>query len=276
MALRLMFITNNEEVAKAAEEVGVDWIFLDLEIRGKVERQGHLDTVISRHELCDVRRIASVLSVSKLLVRVNPLYEDSQEEVDAVIESGADIVMLPLFTGSAEVEEFVSYVKGRAATCLLLETPQAVENLDSILAVSGIDYVHVGLNDLHLGYGLRFMFELLANGTVERICNRVKQRGIPFGFGGVARLGQGTLPAELILAEHYRLGSSMVILSRSFCDTTRVTDIDQIKEVLKTGVAEIREYEAFLRKQSYGYFANSSRLVESKVQHIVESLGQDL
>ena len=188
---------------------------------------------------------SSVLSVSKLLVRVNPLYEDSQEEVDAVIESGADIVMLPLFTGSAEVEEFVSYVKGRAATCLLLETPQAVENLDSILAVSGIDYVHVGLNDLHLGYGLRFMFELLANGTVERICNRVKQRGIPFGFGGVARLGQGTLPAELIPAEHYRLGSSMVILSRSFCDTTRVTDIDQIKEVLKTGVAEIREYEAF-------------------------------
>ena len=28
MALRLMFITNNEEVAKAAEEVGVDWIFV--------------------------------------------------------------------------------------------------------------------------------------------------------------------------------------------------------------------------------------------------------
>ena len=32
MALRLMFITNNEEVAKAAEEVGVDWIFVDLEV----------------------------------------------------------------------------------------------------------------------------------------------------------------------------------------------------------------------------------------------------
>ena len=64
----------------------------------------------------------------------------------------------------------------------LLETPQAVENLYSILAVSGIDYVHVGLNDLHLGYGLRFMFELLANGTVERICNRVKQRGYPSGL----------------------------------------------------------------------------------------------
>ena len=70
-----------------------------------------------------------------------------------------------------------------------LETPTAVEELDSILAEGGIDYLHVGLNDLHLGYGKTFMFELLIDGTIERICDRIRAVGIPFGFGGIARLG---------------------------------------------------------------------------------------
>ena len=37
-----------------------------------------------------------------------------------------------------------------------------------------------------------------------------------FGFGGVARIGQGELSAEWVLSEHVRLGSSWVILSRAF------------------------------------------------------------
>ena len=81
-----------------------------------------------------------------------------------------------------------------------------MDNIDSILAVQGIDYVHIGLNDLHLGYGMKFMFELLTDGTVEKLCNKLKEKGITYGFGGIAQLGQGTLPAEHIIAEHYRLG----------------------------------------------------------------------
>ena len=57
MALKLMYITNNIDIAKIAEKSGVDWIFIDLEINGKEERQGHLDTVISRHSIEDVKKI---------------------------------------------------------------------------------------------------------------------------------------------------------------------------------------------------------------------------
>ena len=46
----------------------------------------------------------------------------------------------------------------------------AVERIDEILALDGIDEVHIGLNDLSLGYGMKFMFELLTDGTVERLC----------------------------------------------------------------------------------------------------------
>ena len=59
MGLKLMYITNDVQIAGIAENCGVDWIFIDLEINGKEERQGHLDTVISRHHIDDVKRIKS-------------------------------------------------------------------------------------------------------------------------------------------------------------------------------------------------------------------------
>lgn len=271
MALKLMYITNDVNIVKIAENSGVDWIFIDLEINGKEERQGYLDTVISRHNIDDVKRIKKVLTKSELLVRVNPIYECSKEEIDQVINYGADIVMLPFFKIKEEVERFVEYVNGRAKTCLLLETPEAAENINHILNVSGIDLIHIGLNDLHLGYKMNFMFELLANGTVEMLCSKIKAKGISYGFGGIAQLGQGTLPAENIIAEHYRLGSSMVILSRSFCDANKIDDINKLEEVFKIGVNNIRNYESKLTNESSDFFQLNKYLVIEKVDEIVKS-----
>ena len=97
----------------------------------------------------------------------------------------------------------------------LVETPESVEKIDKILNLSGIDEIFIGLNDLSLGYGKKFMFELLTDGTVERLCLQFKQRGVPYGFGGIASLGKGLLPSEYVIREHYRLGSTCAILSRS-------------------------------------------------------------
>lgn len=84
MALKLMYITNDERIAKIAEDSGVDWVFIDLEINGKEQRQGHLDTVISRHSIRDVSKIKKVLSKSQLLVRVNPIFEGSRDRKSVV------------------------------------------------------------------------------------------------------------------------------------------------------------------------------------------------
>jgi 2-keto-3-deoxy-L-rhamnonate aldolase RhmA len=273
MALKLMYITNNEDIAMIAESCGVDWVFIDLEIIGKEERQGHLDTVISRHRIDDVKKIANVLTTSELLVRVNPLHAGSKSEIDRVINDGADIVMLPFFQTRREVETFVKFVDNRVKTMLLLETPEAVKNLDEIIGVDGIDYIHIGLNDLHLGYGMKFMFELLADGTVEKLCEKISKKGVRYGFGGIARLGKGTLPAELIIAEHYRLGSSMVILSRSFCNVKEVDDMRSVYSVFREGVVEIREYEKRISNESKAFFARNQELVVQKVNDIKNSLG---
>ena len=249
MPLKLMYITNRPDIALIAEKNGVDRIFVDMEYIGKAERQGDLDTVKNHHTIADIDVLRRVLTQSELLVRVNPIHEktasyvSSEEEIDASIQAGADIIMLPFFKTVAEVERFLRIVDGRVKTMLLLETPEAVDVLDDILALSGIDEIHIGINDLSLGYGKRFMFELLTDGTVESLCRRLQQRDMFYGFGGIASLGRGLVPAEMVIKEHYRLGSRMAILSRSFCNIDRYDNLEAIEEIFFRGVREIRTLE---------------------------------
>ncbi|MGN0222436.1 MAG: aldolase/citrate lyase family protein [Muribaculaceae bacterium] len=274
--LKLMYITNKPWVARIAEDAGVDWIFVDMEFIGKDARQAGLDTVKNHHTIEDVARIRSAVSKAKVLVRVNPIhpelpdYMSSETEIDLAIEAGADIMMLPFFKTVAEVRQFISIVNGRVKTCLLVETPEAALLLDEILAVEGIDMIHIGLNDLHLALGMKFMFELLADGTVERLAAKIKAKGLPFGFGGIATLDGGAMPGSMVLKEHYRLGSSMVIVSRSFCNTDKVTDPDQVREIFTKGIADIRRLEAEAQAVAT-YFSDNQRAVKGSVESIIQS-----
>lgn len=254
--LNLMYITKRPEIAQIAENAGVDWIFVDMEFIGKDIRQGGLDTVQNHHTVQDVENICNAVNKAKVLVRINPIHDElpyycsSEMEIDSVIKAGADIVMLPYFKTKEEVKIFLKDVKTCSIkydrdvkTCLLVETAEAALLLDSILELKGIDMIHLGLNDLHLALGMKFMFELLADGTVDRLAAKIKAKGIPFGFGGIATLNGGAVPGSMILKEHYRLGSSMVIVSRSFCNTDKITNLDEIKNIFQKGIAQIRKLE---------------------------------
>ena len=249
MSIKLMYITNSKEIALIVEKAGVDRIFVDMEYIGKADRQGGMDTVQSHHTVEDVKALRGVIKSAELLVRVNPIhaategYCSSEEEINNVIACGADIVMLPYFKTAKEVSEFISYVGGRARTMLLVETPEAVEHIDEILELDGVDEVFIGLNDLSLGYGKKFMFELLSDGTVDALVEKFREKGISYGFGGLASLNGGLVPGSMVLKEHYRLGSSCVILSRSFCNTNKITDLNVITETFYAGIDEIRKYE---------------------------------
>lgn len=268
--IKFMYITNDPQVAALADRAGVDRIFIDLETVGKQLRQGGMNTVQSDHTLADIRAVRPAVQGAELMVRLNPIYDWSREETDAALAAGADTLMLPYFRTAAQVEQFLTMVDGRARTILLVETPEAVEALDEILALPGIDECHIGLNDLHLGYGRKFMFELLADGTVDRIAEKFKSHGIPFGIGGIARLGRGTLPAERILAEHVRLGSQAVILSRSFCNDILFSDRPDREEVFIREVARLRQAEAQMHTEDAAFFQENHRQVQRIVSKIVE------
>lgn len=274
MSLKLMYITNRPDIAQIAEAAGVNRIFLDMEYIGKTARQGGMDTVQNHHTLEDVKKVAGAITSAELLVRVNPIHSEtedyisSKEEIDGAIENGAKILMLPYFKTVKEVEQFIEIVDGRAKVMPLLETPEAVEILDDILMLDGLDEIFVGLNDLSLGYGKKFMFELLSDGTVEDLCYKFRKAQIPYGFGGIAGIGKGELPAEKIITEHYRLGSTCVILSRSFCNVDKIAHMGEISKIFVNGVKEIRDFEKEVSVHSF-FFTENQR----KIRQIIRKIG---
>lgn len=269
MALKLMYITNSPAVALIAEKNGVDRVWIDLETLGKEERQKNINSVKSHHTLQDVEIIAKMLTTSECMVRINPWNDNSLDEVEKVISAGADRIMLPMWKNPNEADAFLRAVNKRVSTTLLLETKEAAECLDEVLLNPLIDEIHIGLNDLHLSYGLTFMFELLANGTVEKLCEKMKNAGIKYGFGGVARIGEGLLPAERVIMEHYRLGSTRAILSRSFCNTEEITDISKIEKIFSENMRSLREYEKNISFLSHNDFLRNKSQVADSVANIV-------
>lgn len=273
--LNLMYITKNPEVAQIAEKAGVDWIFVDMEFIGKDSRQEGLDTVQNHHTVNDVANIKAAVHKAKVLVRVNPIhdalpdYPASNEEIEEVIKAGADIIMLPFFKTVQEVEAFIEHVHGRAKTCLLVETPEAAAILEQIIEIPGINMIHIGLNDMHLALKMKFMFQLLADGSVDKWASIIRSKGIPFGFGGLASLDDGAIPGRMILKEHCRLGSQMVIVSRSFCNTDKITDLNEVYNVFMKGIREIRSLEKECLHQTADYFEENRIATNILIENFV-------
>ncbi|TDB52587.1 aldolase/citrate lyase family protein [Photorhabdus luminescens] len=264
----LMFITNNEELVRYASKSGVNRIFIDLEINGKYERQGHLDTLISKHSIDDIESIRNAITNSELLVRINPVFSGTEKEINDVIYSGADIIMLPMYKTAEEVEFCAKIINNRVKFIPLLETKAASQCLEKVVKIPGVSEIYIGLNDLHRDLGLNFMFEPLANGTIDHLASIIKTANLPFGFGGIARLGEGILPAELILAEHARLGSSSVILSRTF--HRRSESLSELEALMSLD----KEVNKILIKRDELVTRNSKQIQEDmyKVKRIINSI----
>ena len=264
-----LMITNKPDIAAFVEDKGVQRIFVDLEINGKLDRQGHLDTVVSRHSIDDVRAIRKVLTRSELLVRINPFFEGSEAEIEAVIDAGADIIMLPMFKSLHQVESVGKFIDGRVKLIPLVETIEAIQICDELDSLACVDELHIGLNDLHLQMGLNFMFELIQNGYIESYVKSLKK---PFGIGGIAKVSEGAVPGELVMAEHIRLGSSGVILSRAFHN-----DAQSLSE-LKSVVDFQLEFQKLLnvRKELLNYseqaLENKHEQFCNKVKSFVEKI----
>ena len=261
--IELIQITNDPAFARRCDALEGMRLFVDLEAMGKAERQAGRNTFISAHRLEDVARIKQVLRRSRLMVRVNPLHAGSAAEVEAVLQQGAHRIMLPMFTQAQELQAFCALVGGRVPVTALLETAGALRTLPEWIGTPGLAEVFIGLNDLHVSLGLRFMFEPLAQGLVDQVGAACRERGMPFGFGGIAQLDGGLLPGRDVLAEHVRLGSGAVILSRTFhgggCD-------------FEQQVAALRAAERELRARSSEAQARDGQRIAAAIQSIAAGM----
>ena len=268
----LIYITNEPRRARDARSAGVNRVMVDLEILGKAERQTGRETRISGHDFDDLARMAEAVDQDALMVRVNPLHDGSEGEIEQVLQHRPRIVMVPMVRSRWELQSLRDLIGGRAVLCLLLETASALGRADELLSVEGLDEVHVGLNDLHRELGLRFMFELLPGGAVEFLSRRAKSHGVRFGFGGVAPVtSEVPIKPEWILAEHVRLGSTAVILSRDF---DRVANEDgrrscERDSVFVKAITELRDTIEYLGRLPHAELEVRSELLRDVVRHIV-------
>lgn len=269
--LNLMILADTPSAAMSAQEAGVDRIFYDLEYVGKAERQHGRNTVLSQNDIENLPAIRKVVTTSQLLVRTNPIHAYTAMEVEKAIAYGADILMLPMVMDHHDVETYVKLVNGRAKVCIMIETAAAMARLDKILAVPGVDELFIGLNDLHISMGLTFMFELLSDGLVEYIAEKCDKAGVPFGFGGIARIGEGMLPSDYILGEHVRLGSSSVILSRTFKGVVGV-DANARPVDLMEEVEKVRNRMAEIEKWDEAAYAENRKRIELAVDAVIAKI----
>lgn len=219
-AVKLTLLSRDPEMIAAADRAGVHRIGIDIERLGKCERQKHIpDARISDHELADLEMVADRVRHARVFARLNPLHSQSQSEIETALGYGANSLMLPQFKSVAEPARFIDLVAGRAEVLLLLETAEALECLDEIVRLRGIDELMVGLNDLSLALGMRHPMRLAASPVMEGIAARAHAAGVPFGYGGVAcpgASGELPIPADLVLARYASLGAKSAWLARCF------------------------------------------------------------
>jgi len=218
--LHTIFIASTPQNAAIAARGEADVIMVDLEAAGKLERQQALSAHFSQSSWDDVARIRDAVPNSEMMVRLDPWNpRTSPGQVERAIALGADRLMQPMIESVQDVEAFISAIDQRARFTPLIETIASLKNVDRIAALSNVDRIHIGLNDLHLQLGNRFLFEPLADGYVDSAAAMMRDTGLPFGFGGIGTLrGNPSVSPHLLLADHARLGSNWVILSRQFRD----------------------------------------------------------
>ena len=242
-AFRLTLLTNDPALAAKADLAGVDRIGLDLERLGKPERQAGEDTRLSDHRVEELALIARSIRRAALFVRLNPLHAGTRGEVEAALQFGAKVIMLPYFYNGKEVDAFVRHVGGRAAVVVLAETAAALVRMREILAVPGVSEVMAGLNDLRLQLGVHNHFEVLASPLLDTLAREVRNAELAFSVGGVAQPGDRSLPVspDLVLAQYPRLGATGAWLSRSFVrnvpEADFVSAVEQIRRRLDAWAA---------------------------------------
>ena len=273
----LLAITNSPALARHFDALPGVRLFVDLERNGKAARQAGRSTFISNHHMQDVGRIKAVLKNARLMVRVNP-YEAAnaaanRAEIDAVLAQGADMIMLPMFQNAAELRAFAGLVGGRVPVVALLETPGALRSIHDWAGTPGLAEVFVGLNDLHVALGCQFMFEPLAMGHVDSVAKVAKSHGLRFGFGGIARMDEGALPGRDVLAEHGRLGSDAVILSRTFFrDELTASAVTAVSAVTpQDAINALRRCEAELALRSAFDVAVDQARINAAINHLVQA-----
>jgi 2-keto-3-deoxy-L-rhamnonate aldolase RhmA len=199
MGLRL---ARSVDIATIAKTCGYDWLFIDME-----------------HNSMDVDNAAQI-AMASLAVGISPIVRVPGKEhfhATRLLDSGAQGIVVPHVDTVEEAERAVAYCKyppkghrsamgtlpqfayqgvpvGEATKAaneetlviVMVESPEAIERVDQIAAVPGIDSVLIGTNDLCAELGIPGKFDdPKVEDAYRKVVAACKKAGIHPGMGGV-------------------------------------------------------------------------------------------
>lgn len=233
--------TGDPALAAAAARAGVARIGPDLETRGKRQRQPDGDNRIADSRPSVLAGLRAVVGNARLHVRSNPLHRGLARELEAYLDVGVTSVMLPMVRAVDAARQVVAMVRGRAEIIVMVEHADALPIVDELAALDGVAELYVGANDLARSLQLPTRFSVLGSGLIETIAEAAHRHGRGFGFFGIARPDDASLPvpADLVYAEQVRLGATHFVLARSFGATPQniAVELDRARARLATWLA---------------------------------------
>ena len=215
----------------------VDW-----ERRGKRRRQAGADTQINADTPADLAAVRdAVADRGRVLCRVNGWGPWTAGEIDLAVALGADEILLPMVRGEADVDAALAVVQGcrrPAGLGILVETVDALRQVESLVTGRPLSRVYLGLNDLRIDRRARCLFTPLVDGTVDRVAGVAAAAAVPFGAAGLTvPEGGSPVPCRLLNGALAKVGASFTFLRRSF--TADVAGRDLAVEVRRIlGAAE--------------------------------------
>ena len=199
MGLRL---ARSVDIATIGKTCGYDWLFIDME-----------------HNSMDVDN-ASQIAMASLAVGITPIVRVPGKEhfhATRLLDSGAQGIVVPHVDTVEEAERAVAYCKyppkghrsamgtlpqfayqsvpvGEATKAaneetlviVMVESPEAIERVEAIAAVPGIDSVLIGTNDLCAELGIPGKFDdPKVEDAYRKVVAACRKSGIHPGMGGV-------------------------------------------------------------------------------------------
>lgn len=186
----------DETVAEIMVQAGFDWIVIDLE-----------HSAIDLNQCLRMMRIIDLYGVSPLV----RLTSNDPLQIKRVMDCGAHGVVVPMVNSKEDadravkavryppigersvglfraqgygqsLDEYRAWLENESVVIVQIEHTKAVEDLDSILEVDGIDALIVGPYDLSGSLGvLGELNHPLVMGALDRVLNTARERGVPAG-----------------------------------------------------------------------------------------------
>ncbi|TWU59257.1 4-hydroxy-2-oxovalerate aldolase [Rubripirellula tenax] len=195
-----MITLPNAATAEIIADCGFDWLFLDSEhapletpdILAILQAVGHRIPCVVRVPSCDEVPIKKVLDLGAQGIVV-PLVNTAEQARDVVrfaryAPEGRRGIGLGRAQGyGARFQEYLASANDEVAVIVQAEHAEAVENIDEIVRVPGIDAVFLGPYDLSASLGKVGLFD---DSTVTDAINRVTtsclSANMPLGVFGVS------------------------------------------------------------------------------------------